>query len=946
MAKDKKKDGKKTEKLAPPPSPAPETSLEGSFSKLSCVQTSLNQMEEAQASSLECQEESKEVEEPLIKEAAQYYEEPILTQLIVENYEGEKVHGLYEGEGVAYFQGGSIYRGMFSEGLMHGHGTYIWADGVMYEGNFVKNVQMYNGSYRWPDGSTYEGEVKNGIRHGFGMFKFGSHPVSYIGQWCEGKRHGKGTIYYNCEGTSWYDGDWVNNIKEGWGIRCYKSGNIYEGQWAKNMRHGEGRMRWLTTNQEYTGQWVNGIQHGYGTHTWFLKRIPGSQYPLRNEYVGDFVNGDRHGHGRFFYASGAMYDGEWVCNKKHGFGKFVFKNGRIYEGEFMNDHIAEYPTSQVNAMNAQDLSGIRTQSPLGTEAIRIVDGPGATSVLGSNTELDISSLLDLLPEKDRQEEKKQVEYAVLRHITELRRIYNFYSSLGCEQSLDNTFLMTKLRFWRFLKDCRFHHCDVTLADMDRILNEDKTIPEEVHSPYETLLFRTFLTYLIHLAVHIYHKEHRDKGPYLFKCFTAMMMKNIIPNACHVQGILFSEQQETLYAINYIDKCWEIYRAYCRPSTLPPYEPTMKMRHFLWMLKDLKMLSKQLTAAKIVGILAKDNPFVRDGDDSNLQHEIIFLEFFEALLDCALLYVTNDMIKQQVDLVNQKGTGCRTEDYREGARNVPLHPEFSSFQSAHSRSMTSAEISHEPSEINHYNIVTRSSGKLAQSPDDRIKKPEIKSKDSTAEYRTSRQTVKSTEKERAIVEHASIIGFQGPREGAGTIANVAFSSNTGYQLSADDRAETLVQSLPDLEAEQAQVLGSHVKDFADKLEKAKSEQKEKLNLWLNQMYIFFVNKFFPAYKHAQVVKENIEENRKHDAELAAQLKIKEEEEAKLIAIREVEEAKKQEAAAAEKEETDNGVVKTEPADSATQLLLPPKEEVVILPQPAISKVSAGAKKKKK
>ncbi|XP_043379986.1 radial spoke head 10 homolog B isoform X17 [Chelonia mydas] len=784
MAKDKKKDGKKTEKLAPAPPSAPETSFEGISSvQPSYVQTSLNQAEEAQASPLESQEESKEVEEPLIQEAAQYYEEPILTQLIVENYEGEKVHGLYDGEGVAHFQGGNTYRGMFSEGLMHGHGTYAWADGVKYEG----------------------------------------------------------TIYYNQEGTSWYEGDWVNNIRAGWGIRCYKSGNIYEGQWEENMRQGEGRMRWLTTNQEYTGQWVNGIQHGYGTHTWFLKRIPGSQYPLRNEYVGDFVNGDRHGRGRFFYASGAMYDGEWVCNKKHGLGRFVFKNGRIFEGEFINDKIAEYPAFQVDAMNTQDLSGIRTQSPFGTETIRIVDGPGNTSVLGSNIELDISSLLNLFPEKDRQEEMKQVEYAVLRHITELRRIYSFYSSLGCDQSLDNTFLMTKLQFWRFLKDCRFHHYNITLADMDRILNEDKTSPEEVHSPYETLLLRTFLTYIIHLAVHIYDKDHKDKGPYLFKCFSKMMMKNIIPNACHIQGILFCEQQQTVCAINYIDKCWEIYRTYCRPSTIPPYEPTMKMRHFLWMLKDLNMLSKQLTATKIVEILVKDNPFVRDGDDSNLQHE-------------------------------------------------------------------------------------------------------LKSKDSAVEYRTSRQTFKSTEKEReAIVEHASAIGFWAPKEGAGTVPNVTFSSNRMYQLSADDKDEMLVQALPDLDAEHDQVLSNHMKEFADKLEKAKNEQKEKLNLWLNQMYIFFVNKFFAAYKHAQVVKENVEENRKRNAELAIQLKIKEE--AKLISIREAEEAKKQEAAAAEKAETDNGVVK-EPEDSALQIPLPAKEEVVILPQPVISKVSAGVKKKKK
>ncbi|KAJ8793375.1 hypothetical protein J1605_019426 [Eschrichtius robustus] len=131
---------------------------------------------------------------------------------------------------------------------------------ILPQGDFVKNIPMNHGVYTWPDGSTYEGEVVNGVRHGFGMFKCSTQPVSYIGHWCHGKRHGKGSIYYNQEGTSWYEGDWVHNIKKGWGIRCYKSGNIYEGQWENNMRHGEGRMRWLTANEEYTGQWEKGVQ--------------------------------------------------------------------------------------------------------------------------------------------------------------------------------------------------------------------------------------------------------------------------------------------------------------------------------------------------------------------------------------------------------------------------------------------------------------------------------------------------------------------------------------------------------------------------------------------------------------------------------------------------------------------------------------------------------------
>ncbi|KAM6320492.1 radial spoke head 10 homolog B [Podargus strigoides] len=674
MAKGKKKTGKKAEKALRSPIPAQDTTAESGSTKLSDLQTSVNEEEETRANPVIPDKEPEEVEEPPVQDTPQYYEEPVVTQVIVKSYEGEKVHGLYEGEGFAYFEGGNTYKGMFSEGLMHGQGTYTWADGVKYEGTFVKNVQMSNGRYTWNDGSTYEGSIENGVRHGFGYFRSGNH--TYIGYWSKGKRHGKGTIYYDQEYTSWYSGDWVNNVKEGWGIRRYKSGSTYEGQWEKNVRHGKGRMRWLTTDQEYVGQWVYGVQHGYGAHIWFLKRMPTFQYPLRNVYRGDFVNGERHGHGRFISASGTVYDGDWVHNKRHGKGKFVFNNGRIYEGEFVNDDIVEYPTSQEGAMNAEEeLNAICNRSHFGTENITVVKGSENASILGSDIELDISSVLDFLPRKERHEEVKQVEFAVLEHISELRRVHAFYSGLGCDHSLDN-FLMTKFQFWRFLKDCQFHHSNITLAEMDRLLSGDKTPREEIHCPYETLMFRTFLSRLIHLAFHIYHEEHKEKGPYLRTCFLEMLSRNVTPAACHLQGILFSEEQHTVFAMRYIDKFWEIYRAFCRPSTRPPFEPTMKMRQFLWMLKNFKLLSKQLTASRLVEILVKDGPSLDDRSSTNLEQEMVFLEFVEALLHCALVYVTSDTIKEQADCDNQKSSSSRIEGLSKGATNVSLSSEHS------------------------------------------------------------------------------------------------------------------------------------------------------------------------------------------------------------------------------------------------------------------------------
>nr|XP_023511021.1 radial spoke head 10 homolog B isoform X3 [Equus caballus] len=817
MVKEKKRADKKGDKSARSPSTLsdyPEFPKQGGNAARQEMSPSVVPLLEMQLSERGFKRESEHQQ----NEDATQYEEPILTKLIVESYEGEKVRGLYEGEGFAVFQGGCTYHGMFSEGFMHGPGTYVWADGLKYEGDFVKNIPMNHGMYTWPDGSTYEGEVINGMRNGFGMFKCSTQPVSYIGHWCHGKRHGKGSIYYNQEGTSWYEGDWVFNVKKGWGTRCYKSGNIYEGQWENNMRHGEGRMRWLTTNEEYTGQWERGIQNGFGTHTWFLKRIPNSQYPLRNEYIGEFVNGYRHGRGKFYYASGAVYEGEWVSNKKHGMGRFTFKNGRVYDGLFSNDHIAESLSLEAELISYLDRSSEsvpRSQHhgpSSSAEIIRKLDGSESKSVLGSSIELDLSLLLTMYPEKDQPEEKKQVEYAVLRNITKLRRIYSFYSSLGCDHSLDNTFLMTKLHFWRFLKDCKFHHHKITLADMDRVLSTNNDIPvEEIHSPFTTILLRTFLNYLLQLAYHIHHKEYENRSPSLFLCFTKLMTENIHPNACHVKGSLFSGQQRTPYSMKYIDKCWEVYTAYCRPNAAPPHELTMKMRHFLWMLKDFKMINKELTATKFVEVIAEDNPFMHDGIDSNFELE---------------------------NMQNRSSSAGTSQD------SDPQSPKSSS----------------------------SSLGLLLGSS--KRKKSEVKKSPSD--------------------ERISKVNFKSPGKGL-----TFFSSHSE--------------------------------------KKAKDEEKEKLNTWISNTYIFFVNTLFPAHKYQETLNEKVKENRLCNAAMAKQWKIENEElEARLNSLRE-EEAKRQDF------DVDITVIK-EPMDAPSLNFTPsaPKDDTVV----SQASKSITSKKKKK
>lgn len=114
------------------------------------------------------------------------------------------------------------------------------------QGEFRCNTPMGRGTYTWPNGSTYVGQVHHGLRHGTGTLVCAANGVSYTGQWNRGKRHGKvrfthlhrvspllrdlsftlfslhqGMLHYNQEKTSWYDGEWVQNRKEGWGVRWY-----------------------------------------------------------------------------------------------------------------------------------------------------------------------------------------------------------------------------------------------------------------------------------------------------------------------------------------------------------------------------------------------------------------------------------------------------------------------------------------------------------------------------------------------------------------------------------------------------------------------------------------------------------------------------------------------------------------------------------------------------
>ncbi|XXG75708.1 hypothetical protein AAC387_Pa08g0224 [Persea americana] len=141
----------------------------------------------------------------------------------------------------------------------------------------------------------------------------------YEGEFHRGRCSGSGVYYYYMSGR--YEGDWVDEKYDGYGVETWARGSRYRGQYRQGLRHGFGVYRFYT-GDVYSGEWSNGQSHGCGVHTC----EDGSRY------VGEFKWGVKHGLGHYHFRNGDTYFGEYFADKMHGFGVYRFANGHRYEG--------------------------------------------------------------------------------------------------------------------------------------------------------------------------------------------------------------------------------------------------------------------------------------------------------------------------------------------------------------------------------------------------------------------------------------------------------------------------------------------------------------------------------------------------------------------------------------------------------------------------------------
>ena len=113
-------------------------------------------------------------------------------------------------------------------------------------------------------------------------------------------------VHFTCESGEVYEGEFKNDMREGWGVMRRPDGGVYEGYWHHDKQEGWGTERYATGNI-YEGHFVAGLRQGTGTYKYADGVAEIGRYEA-NADVGEGVrwNADRT-------KAGMMMNGEVVC---------------------------------------------------------------------------------------------------------------------------------------------------------------------------------------------------------------------------------------------------------------------------------------------------------------------------------------------------------------------------------------------------------------------------------------------------------------------------------------------------------------------------------------------------------------------------------------------------------------------------------------------------------
>ena len=147
-----------------------------------------------------------------------------------------------------------------------------------------------------------------------------NNDTEYSGDVVNGKMHGEGMLTGEA-GT--YVGEFKNGVADGKGIYYFKFGAKYEGEWLNNVRHGFGTLT---------------LPGGYPRYQVELRNdeVCGNGKMLRSDggLVEGIFDGNFNGIGTITYPDGNVYKGQFRHGERNGMGVLTTPENERFTGEF------------------------------------------------------------------------------------------------------------------------------------------------------------------------------------------------------------------------------------------------------------------------------------------------------------------------------------------------------------------------------------------------------------------------------------------------------------------------------------------------------------------------------------------------------------------------------------------------------------------------------------
>lgn len=137
--------------------------------------------------------------------------------------------GVFSLDTLASDKGFSSFEATFTSGKLTGF-DFKTTSGLSYDGDINGSA-----SITYKSGNKYVGKVKNGVRHGAGVFMWMSNSsvtASYNGNWVDGVMSGSGKYYYSEKSYPYIAGTFVNGKPDGSAIYYKEAGNTFTTTWS------------------------------------------------------------------------------------------------------------------------------------------------------------------------------------------------------------------------------------------------------------------------------------------------------------------------------------------------------------------------------------------------------------------------------------------------------------------------------------------------------------------------------------------------------------------------------------------------------------------------------------------------------------------------------------------------------------------------------------------